>query len=158
MPHDKRTRAEIAKLRDDIAEASMTDSELIVACKNIGFDLTCGACAELFYTGTQMSAHDKNCATAQQPQLVNGHTKGPWGLRGYQIRSNGGRGQHVATYYINEADGQLIAAAPELLRLLREACNQLDNVERGAERSGTADDIRAEVRALLPSSPIEPEE
>lgn len=86
------------------------------------------------------------------------HTPGPWGLRGAQIRADGGLGQHVATYQINQADGQLIAAAPELWRLLRDACNQLDNVERGASRSATADDIRAEVRLLLPASPIEEEE
>jgi predicted HAD superfamily Cof-like phosphohydrolase len=35
----------------------MTDSDLVVACKNIGFDLTCGACAGQFYTGSQLGEH-----------------------------------------------------------------------------------------------------
>jgi hypothetical protein len=30
---------------------SLTDEQLVVACRNIGYDLTCGACAMLFYTG-----------------------------------------------------------------------------------------------------------
>ena len=35
----------------------MTESDLVVACKNIGFDLTCGACAGQFYTGAQLGEH-----------------------------------------------------------------------------------------------------
>lgn len=49
------------------------------------------------------------------------HTPGPWGLRGVQIRADGGRGQHVATYQVSRDDGELIAAAPELLELLEQA-------------------------------------
>ena len=41
----------------------MTDPELIQACKNIGYDLTCGACAELFFTGVRLHRHDDACAT-----------------------------------------------------------------------------------------------
>lgn len=48
-------------------------------------------------------------------------TPGPWTLRGVQIRANGGRGQHVATYQISQADGQLIAAAPDLLEMVLDA-------------------------------------
>lgn len=47
-------------------------------------------------------------------------TPGPWGLRGSQIRADGGRGQHIATYMTNVADGKLMAAAP----LLYEACKE----------------------------------
>jgi len=38
-----------------------------------------------------------------------------WALRGYQIRDDDGRGQHVATYMRTAAEGHLMAAAPELL-------------------------------------------
>jgi predicted HAD superfamily Cof-like phosphohydrolase len=40
-----------------MARKVMTDSDLVVACKNIGFDLTCGACAGQFYTGAQLGEH-----------------------------------------------------------------------------------------------------
>lgn len=46
------------------------------------------------------------------------YTPGPWGLRGYQVRANGGQGAHVATYQITESDGSLIAAAPDLYEAL----------------------------------------
>ena len=45
-------------------------------------------------------------------------TPGPWGLRGYQIRADGGRGAHVATYQISQADGEMLAAAPEMTEVL----------------------------------------
>jgi hypothetical protein len=35
----------------------LSNEELIIACKNIGFDLTCGACAGQFYTGAQLGEH-----------------------------------------------------------------------------------------------------
>jgi hypothetical protein len=47
-------------------------------------------------------------------------TAGPWGLRGRQIRAEGGLGRHVADYMVDAEDGHLLAAAPELERLLRE--------------------------------------
>jgi hypothetical protein len=40
--------------------------ELVQACKNIGFDLTCGQCAQVFYTGHQRfgnQKHDETCST-----------------------------------------------------------------------------------------------
>lgn len=48
-------------------------------------------------------------------------TPGPWGLRGHQIRADGGQGAHVADYRISAADGMLIAAAPTLLVMLHDA-------------------------------------
>ncbi len=33
------------------AQKLLAEEQLVVACRNIGFDLTCGACAMLFYTG-----------------------------------------------------------------------------------------------------------
>lgn len=41
----------------------LSDSDLIVACCNIGYDLTCGACASLFYTGANPYEHDASCKT-----------------------------------------------------------------------------------------------
>src|SRR5579884_716045 len=46
---------------------ALTYEQLIQACKNIGFDLTCGACAALFFTGESVGVvpyeHDKTCTT-----------------------------------------------------------------------------------------------
>ncbi len=69
-------------------------------------------------------------------------TPGPWALRGYQIRADNGRGMHVATYQTNGADGRLLAAAPELLDLLNDACGSLDAAERSSASHTTADRIR----------------
>lgn len=43
-----------------------------------------------------------------------------WALRGYQIRSDSGKGQHVATYMTDEADGRVLASAPRLLEALED--------------------------------------
>ncbi len=44
----EKAEAELQRLR---AEGWLSQSNLVIACRNIGFDLTCGACAMLFYTG-----------------------------------------------------------------------------------------------------------
>ena len=41
--------------------AGLTEEELVVACKNVGVDLTCGACAGVFYTGSGLGEH--TCST-----------------------------------------------------------------------------------------------
>lgn len=41
----------------------MDHNEIVEACKNIGYDLSCGACAELFYTGICIDYHDDTCKT-----------------------------------------------------------------------------------------------
>ena len=41
---------------------SLTDEQLVVACRNIGYDLTCGACAAVFYTGTGMITDEHTCS------------------------------------------------------------------------------------------------
>lgn len=41
---------------------TLTHAELLVACKNIGYDLSCGACAAVFYTGIGLP-HDKHTCT-----------------------------------------------------------------------------------------------
>jgi hypothetical protein len=51
----------------------LSHHELIVACKNIGFDLTCGSCAERFYTGSSMHAHDSRCASSVQDVVSGVH-------------------------------------------------------------------------------------
>lgn len=45
-------------------------------------------------------------------------TPGRWALRGHQIRADEGRGQHIADYRTNVADGILLAAAPELFEMV----------------------------------------
>jgi len=77
------------------------------------------------------------------------NTPGPWGLRGVQIRADGGQGPHVGTYRITRSDGVLMAAAPELLEMLLEACDSLDAAERHSESHTTADRIRARLSDLL---------
>ncbi len=46
-----------------LPSGALTAEELIIACKNIGFDLTCGRCAELFYTGVQRGPCEPGCGT-----------------------------------------------------------------------------------------------
>ena len=36
---------------------------LIACCKNIGFDITCGACAEQFFCGSSSVEHEVRCTT-----------------------------------------------------------------------------------------------
>lgn len=45
---------------------NLTFDELVKACANIGYDLRCGACAELFYTGVRMNPHDEICTTFKE--------------------------------------------------------------------------------------------
>ena len=50
----------------------LTDEEAVIACKNIGYDLTCGACAERFFTGGWWgSEHDESCATIPELKIRN---------------------------------------------------------------------------------------
>ena len=46
----------------------MTENDLVAACKNIGFDLTCGACAGQFYTGAQLGEH--TCPSGGRTETV----------------------------------------------------------------------------------------
>ncbi len=43
--------------------SDLTYRNLEVACKNIGFDITCGGCAGLFFTGSQWDACEPTCTT-----------------------------------------------------------------------------------------------
>lgn len=70
-----------------------------------------------------------------------------WALRGTQVRDNGGRGQHVATYMRSAEDGKLLAAAPELLDMLQRACNWLDRSDTA--RHGTKNPLAMAFRLRL---------
>lgn len=45
----------------------LSHDELVVACKNIGFDLTCATCASVFYTGMSLPGDTHTCAPATHP-------------------------------------------------------------------------------------------
>ena len=63
-----------------LPSGALTAEELIVACKNIGFDLTCGRCAELFYTGVQRGPCEPGCGTRYDGRPV-GEPKIEEGIR-----------------------------------------------------------------------------
>jgi len=53
----------------------LTDEDAIVACRNIGYDLSCGACAERFFTGGWWgSEHDEGCETIPELKIRNAVT------------------------------------------------------------------------------------
>jgi len=39
----------------------LTFAELVIACKNIGYDLNCGACASIFYCGFALPGDEHTC-------------------------------------------------------------------------------------------------
>lgn len=58
----KRIRGDAPRQKEEPSEPKpLNFSELTQACRNIGFDLTCGACASLFYTGFGGYGHDETC-------------------------------------------------------------------------------------------------
>lgn len=42
---------------------TMSWDVLAIACSNIGFDITCGACVSVFFTGSNDAEHDLTCKT-----------------------------------------------------------------------------------------------
>jgi predicted HAD superfamily Cof-like phosphohydrolase len=44
--------------------------ELVQACRNIGYDLTCGQCASVFYTGTGSYSHSTDCVSDRHTYKV----------------------------------------------------------------------------------------
>jgi RNA:NAD 2'-phosphotransferase (TPT1/KptA family) len=79
-----------------------------------------------------------------------------WALRGHQIRAENGLGAHVATYQRSGAEGLLMAASPELLAMLLEACDTLDACERASSTHGTADAIRERLRDIWIKQRVSP--
>lgn len=53
----------------------LTDDECVLACKNIGYDLSCGTCAKQFYTGSRFRMHDRTCETINRDQILVGVTQ-----------------------------------------------------------------------------------
>ena len=47
----------------DFSGGGLTFDELVAALRNLGFDLTCGHCASVFYTGSALEPHDDSCQT-----------------------------------------------------------------------------------------------
>jgi hypothetical protein len=39
----------------------LSHERLVSSCANIGFNLSCPGCAELFFTGVQLGSHDPTC-------------------------------------------------------------------------------------------------
>lgn len=67
-PPGKTAPEAIATLRAGLAEAhaSMITHDTIEAgCRNIGHDMTCGACAEIFWTGSTLASHTCKAPPAQ---------------------------------------------------------------------------------------------
>lgn len=56
------------------------DEELVTACANIGFDLSCGACASVFYTGFGGHAHDESCRSRSLRDAVVTDAYGTYGI------------------------------------------------------------------------------
>jgi hypothetical protein len=47
----------------DFNGGGLTFDELVVALRNLGYDLMCGRCASVFYTGVALEPHDDTCRT-----------------------------------------------------------------------------------------------
>ena len=39
----------------------LTHDQLVIACRNIGYNLECGECASIFFTGYGGYPHDDSC-------------------------------------------------------------------------------------------------
>ena len=60
-----RASREETKVMANLRRDRLTYDQMVEACRNIGFDLTCGACACVFYTGHGgVYEHDVGCKTA----------------------------------------------------------------------------------------------
>lgn len=64
---DLKLRREVEELRVMVAikteQLVKRYAAEVISCRNIGYDLTCGACAEKFYTGSIHNAHKSKCET-----------------------------------------------------------------------------------------------
>jgi hypothetical protein len=61
-----------------VPAGAMTMEEVEIACQNIGYDLACGSCAEIFFTGGAWHGeHDPECSTAHPRKLGVVMTLGP---------------------------------------------------------------------------------
>jgi hypothetical protein len=62
-------RGRIPKHSEMHSEMQAKWNDLAASCKNIGYDLRCGACAELFFTGVRTSEHAPGCETNQSKEV-----------------------------------------------------------------------------------------
>lgn len=54
-----------------MSEPSLNPQQLVEACKNIGYDLSCGRCAGVFFTGSALGeSHDQKCASGYTSELL----------------------------------------------------------------------------------------
>lgn len=82
--------------------------QAVVACKNIGYDLTCSRCAEVFYTGATTSPHDGHCSTYDGTIVDSGDGVDRISAeRRRQIEREGFDAEHDAQH----PDGSMTAAA-----------------------------------------------
>jgi hypothetical protein len=51
---------------DPGASIAFTVEKMVDACRNIGHDLLCGACASVFFTGASTATHDPTCRTRRE--------------------------------------------------------------------------------------------
>lgn len=52
---------------------ALTCEQIKQACRNIGYDLNCGQCASVFFTGSGTYNHDENCTTTRHDSSVKIH-------------------------------------------------------------------------------------
>ncbi len=115
------------KVFEERVEISFDD--LKQACKNIGFDLSCGACAEVFFTGSSSHSHADSCATHSE-------------ARGFAETIDNVRealGQDVTHYYIIADDVKELVEAVE-----RQEGSALEVLQKIRERGAVAGPARAE--------------
>lgn len=61
--------------KTEVPSGCLTPEKAAQACRNIGFDLTCGACATVFYTGHGgVYAHEPTCSTTSSDAV--GYARG----------------------------------------------------------------------------------
>jgi guanosine-3',5'-bis(diphosphate) 3'-pyrophosphohydrolase len=61
----------IVKALNEHFSGGLTNDEIVVACRNVGVDLNCGACASNFFTGQGSSSpHDATCKHASTTTVI----------------------------------------------------------------------------------------
>lgn len=84
-------------------KASLTHAEIVVACRNVGVDLSCDACAAIFYTGATFSEKHSCrpcsacCGAILNPRPGFIFVSGPAGGGHYELCDEcAGSGRHAA--------------------------------------------------------------
>ena len=103
--------------------------DLKQACKNIGFDLSCGECAAIFFTGWGGYSHDDSCTTHLEAR----------GLAETIDNVREALGQEATHYYIVADDVKELVEAVE-----RQGGSALQVLQKLRERGAVAGPARAE--------------